>query len=224
VLLDRELEAPAARRRGRLGRRRVLLRINALLSILASAEDRSQLEIFRDLVQTATEVVRFRLAADEARGGEVPINYGVRLLQPARDSMLAAAGAAVDPRPVYHTRKPALAVNYLPRLKLGQTGAGSYFVTLLSKVPPALHPPANGELFAMPEEPFSRPVVIGLNSALSATTDSAEQVQSRVSLNRFAKRLNPLSAPTYAQWSGSPPATSPSLLRRHAGSRISATS
>jgi hypothetical protein len=166
------------------------LRVSALLSVLASFEDRSQLAIVHDLAQTVADVVRFGLAADEAEGGEVPIDYGVRLLQTARDAMLAAACAAVDPRPVYHTRKPAQATNYLARLRLGQTEVGSYVVTLLSKVPPALHAPDNGQLFEAPEEPFNRKVVTGLHTALGAAKDTAEQVQITGELEPFRQAVD----------------------------------
>lgn len=161
------------------------LRMSTLLSVLEAAEDRSQMSIVRDLAQTAADVVRFRLAADDAEGGEVPIDYGVRLLQTARDSMLAAACAAVEPRPIYHTRKPAQATTYLSRLQLGQTEVGSYVVTLLSKVPPALQPPDNGQLFEIPDEPFNRRVTTGLYSALTAAKGTAERVQITGELEPF---------------------------------------
>jgi hypothetical protein len=153
------------------------LRISAALSVLESAEDRSQLSIARDLGETASDVVRFRLSADDAASGEVPIDYGLKLLQAARDSMLAAASAAVEPRPVFHTRKPAAAATYLSRLQLGQTEVGSYVVALLSRVPPALTAHDTGQLFEPPDEPFNRQVTLGLMRSLRAAKTAAASVQ-----------------------------------------------
>jgi hypothetical protein len=153
------------------------LRVSSALSVLESVEQRSQIAIAKDLNQTAADVVRFRLAADETEGGELPVDYGLRLLQGARDAMLAAACAAVEPRPVYHTRKPASATAYLSRLQLGQTEVGSYVVALLSKVPPALRASDAGQLFEVPEEPFSRQVTLTLSGALHAAKDVATSVQ-----------------------------------------------
>lgn len=153
------------------------LRVSSALSVLEAAEQRSRLTIAKDLNQTGADVVRFRLASDEATSGEVPIDYGLRLLQGARDAMLAAACAVVEPRPVYHTRKPAAATAYLSRLQLGQTEVGSYVVALMSRVPPALHAADAGQLFEVPEEPFNRQVTLGLFRALGAAKQVAESVQ-----------------------------------------------
>jgi len=159
------------------------LRISTALSVLETAEQRSQIVIARDLAQTTSDVIRFRLDADEADGGEVPIDYGLRLLQGARDAMLAAACSVVEPRPVYHTRKPAPATTYLSRLQLGQTEVGSYVVSLLSRVPPVLHAADAGQLFATPEDPFNRQVSLGFYTALGAAKQVAKSAQVSGDLN-----------------------------------------
>jgi hypothetical protein len=152
---------------------------------LETIEQRSQISIVNDLNQTAADVIRFGLADDESAGGVLPVDYGVRLLQTARDAMLAAACAAVEPLPMYHTRKPAEATSYLSRLQLGQTEVGSFVVTLLSKVPPALHAPRNGQLFETPEEPFNRRVTTGLLNALATAKEVAQSVQITGELEPF---------------------------------------
>jgi hypothetical protein len=161
------------------------LRMSAALSVLETIEQRSQISIVNDLNQTAADVIRFGLADDESAGGVLPVDYGVRLLQTARDAMLAAACAAVEPLPMYHTRKPAEATSYLSRLQLGQTEVGSFVVTLLSKVPPALHAPRNGQLFETPEEPFNRRVTTGLLNALATAKEVAQSVQITGELEPF---------------------------------------
>jgi hypothetical protein len=72
-----------------------------LLNTLEVAEQRSQFDILRDIMSTAADVVSVPASYATAADGSMPINDGVALTQLARDMMMAAACATVDPRPAY---------------------------------------------------------------------------------------------------------------------------
>lgn len=145
-------------------------RMEDLLTALAKAEDRSQLEIFHDLIKAGFDILRVRSPeADEA--GTIDLDHGVTLYDHARDLIASAANAAVKPKRAYRGAAYDIARDYMQQLRLGQTEVGSYVLTVLSPVPPILHS-RQDELFpelATTEEPFSRTVTQTLHRALLAT-------------------------------------------------------
>lgn len=144
------------------------------LSTLERSEKRSRLEILRDLTTAPADVIRICAQQAEARDGTIPLDDGVELVQRARDMLMAAACAAVQPRAYFPTRKPAEAVAYMARVRLGQTERGSYVMTLLSRVPPSLEPAKSGQTHLDVEEPFERKVTQTLARALTAVRQAAQ--------------------------------------------------
>ena len=145
------------------------LRMGEVLTSLSRAESRSQLEILHDLMVVSEDVVRLRLMGSDLDNGSVPLEDGARLVERARDMLLASACAAVNPRPYFGTRKPAGATEFVKKLRMGQTEKGSFTVTLLSSVPPLLAMGQSGAL--CPDNlqaPFERRAVEMLMTASAA--------------------------------------------------------
>ena len=111
-------------------------RMGDVLQVLAVIEARSQLQILRDLLVTGSDVIRLRLADPDLAEASVPLDEGATFVQKAKVMMLAAACAAVDPRVYYPSRKPAQAIDYMRRARLGQTEPGSFIITIILQVPP----------------------------------------------------------------------------------------
>jgi hypothetical protein len=144
------------------------LRIAEVLQTLAKVEDRSELEILRDLQSATADLIRIRTPSDSSDNGTLPLDKGVNFVERSRDMMLAAACAALEKRSVYAKRKAQQAMDYLHRIRMGQTERGSYVLTILSPVTPELQP-AQGALFpADSEDPYERRVTRTLMGALSA--------------------------------------------------------
>lgn len=154
LLVPLEVDAPTYGRR-----------VADVFRLLAEAEGRSQMEILRDVTTAGFDIVRIRALAADYDDGTVPLDVGVTLVDCARDLLLAAACAAHQPRPVYHARKPAPALDYLRRARLGQTEHGSFVIALHAPVPPALQM----HLDAVEEAvPYERRVTTTLLSAAAA--------------------------------------------------------
>jgi len=147
-------------------------RMGDLLNTLEVAEQRSQFDILRDIMSTAADVVSVPASYAKAADGSMPINDGVALTQLARDMMMAAACATVDPRPAYLRRKPTRAVEYIESLRLGLPERGSYVLNIVSRVPPGLKS-ATGQLMLPVEDPFERQVTITLATALAESQKAA---------------------------------------------------
>jgi hypothetical protein len=156
-------------------------RMADVLTTLGAAEDRSQLDILRDITCSSADVVRLELHGSAVVDQSLPLPQGVLAFARAHELMLAAACAAVEPRAVYATRKPAQAVDYVSRLRLGQTEPGSYVVSILSPVAPSLDQAGGGPV----EEPFERRVTTTLARATSAALHAAEVAGSTGELQPF---------------------------------------
>jgi hypothetical protein len=143
-----------------------------ILRVLSAVEKRSQEEIYADLLTTTADVVRIHIEDPALQDGTLPIDENPRIAQNARDLMLAAACSATEPRAVWHTRKPTQAVEEVRRVRVGQTGRGSYVVTMITRVRPELHT-TQGCLFET-EVPFERRMTQTLASSLFHLERAAE--------------------------------------------------
>jgi hypothetical protein len=149
-----------------------VLLLREALHELEAVENRSQLEILRDLYNSGFDVVRLAAQSPRTADGTVDIDEGVLLFERARDTLLAAACAAVKPQAVFHSRRPQQATEYMRKARLGQTEQGSYVLTLLSPVAPQLTFHSDTELF--PEEPFERKVVQTLARSVRLAVGAAQ--------------------------------------------------
>jgi hypothetical protein len=180
---DYEIVLPLARQY-----RDFALRISDLLQTLEVAEKRSQLEIFADVQTASADVVRVRFHQAETEDGTISLQQGVSLIENARELMLSAACAAVEPRSYFATRKPDRASEYLQHLRLGQSELGSYVVRVISPVPPRLE----GEqtvLFGEPNAPFERQVTRGLLRALQRLRQAADDAMSSGKWDHFQEAV-----------------------------------
>jgi hypothetical protein len=163
-------------------------RMSDALDVLETVEDRSQLEILRDLLVTSADVIRIRFTDGELADGSVPLEDGSQYFQKAKDLMLAAACAAVAPRAYYPSRKPAEAIDYLRNVRLGQTELGSFVLTILSRVPPGLT--VGGSRSLENGEPFERRVTQVLSKSLEAVRTAAEEAASTGQVESFVEAVD----------------------------------
>lgn len=148
------------------------------LQELEVVENRSQLDILKDLHSSGFDVIRLAAQSASTLDGTVRIDAGVRLFEQARDLLLSAACATVKPRAVFHSRKPPLAIEYMSTARLGQTERGSYVLTILSPVAPQLAFHSDTELF--PPDPFERSVVKMLTGSVDLAMLAAAVSATRV--------------------------------------------
>ncbi len=114
------------------------LRMGDVVETLAAIEQRSALELLRDLSTTSADAVRIRVNPVSVPGGTIPLELGVSLVRRTWDLLAASASAAVRPRAAFQSRRSTQASDYLRRVLLGQTESGSFALTVLSPVPPEI--------------------------------------------------------------------------------------
>lgn len=149
------------------------LRMGDILRTLASVEERSPSQIYTDLLTTCADVIRIRIDDPDLQDGTLPIEFHAQIARKARDLVLAAACAATEHRSVWHTRKPVQAVEHVKKMRIGQTERGSYIMTLISRVSPALHVKNIGTQPEI-EAPFERRVIQTLATSLDHLDRAAQ--------------------------------------------------
>ena len=127
---------------------------------------------------TSSDLIRVRAPSREAESGSLPLEQAVAFVERSRDLVLAAACAAITKRAYFATRKPTRATEYLSRVRMGQIERGSYVLTILSPVAPALASEGELPLDLEPPEPYERQVTRTLAEGLAAMERAARQAAS----------------------------------------------
>lgn len=168
---DEVIQVPRERRFADYARR-----MGEIVEALSGMENRSQLEVYRDLTLATSDVIRVRVASPVARDGSLSFEAGVQLVQSTQEMVQAAARAAVAPRPSYRSRLPADADEFLKNARLGQTEHGSYVMTVVCPITPELNvggQPLEADL------PFDRKVTSLLALSLHKTAHAANEAAIR---------------------------------------------
>lgn len=140
--------------------------VGQVIKFLARYEERDELSVYSDLVRADRDVIRVRAPVSED-DGSIRIDAGRDIVEQARNLLASAACSAFDPRRAYHLGKVVQAEEYMRRVRLGQTEHGSFVVTLLAPIPPALTFERQTSLWpSLEQEPYERKVTRVLTQAL----------------------------------------------------------
>jgi hypothetical protein len=151
--------------------------VSKLLAIFAKVAGRDEMAMYRDLVGADRDTIRVRSSGNDD-DGTILIDAGVKVVSQAREMLLAAACAALTPQTVFRAGANQRAVDYMRRVRLGQTEHGSFVVSLLAPVPLELRPPPEPPVdLAWPDvddEPYERRVTRCLATSLDASRTAVE--------------------------------------------------
>lgn len=177
---DAEVFAPGSDRLGDYA-----TAVSSVIETIARVEERDETSVYRDLIFSDRDVIRFR-APDAEDDGSISLLAGVDLVQQSRDALLAAACSAGGPQRYYRSGSNARATEYLRSVKLGQTEHGSFVVNLFSPVPPQLADASQQALWpGLEDEPFSRQVTLTLARAVDALVDALGEVGRGADIEAF---------------------------------------
>ena len=166
-----------------------VLRMGEVLRTLAAAEDRSELEVLRDVQTTTADLIRVRAPSRDAEAGTLALDEAVAFVGRSRDMILAAACAAIDKRSVYPKRKSQQAIDYLSHVRMGQTERGSYVLTIISPVAPELRSAEGTPPPIEPEDPYERQVTRTLIESLNALDEAAREAVVLGNMTPFHKAV-----------------------------------
>lgn len=169
-------------------------RVQSVVETLGEAEGRSQLAILRDIVAVSADVVRLRAVSGTSTDDTIGFLDGLGMAAAGRELMLAAACSAARPQKSYAARKPTQATRFLEGLRLGQSERGSYVLTVISPVTPALHRSPTQTLLpevsaAFAAEPYERRVTRTLGTALAQLHHAASRGAATGELTAFEEAV-----------------------------------
>lgn len=138
--------------------------------MLAAVERREPFQVLTDLSSPPADVLRLQVLAPDATLGTLPLREGIRLMEGARDLLLAAACSVRQPAAFFPRQAYKEALEFLQTCQLGQTERGSFIAKILAPVPPTVETrnpllEGNDELL-LASEPFSRRSTVRLMKAL----------------------------------------------------------
>jgi len=162
--------------------------VSDVLGLLARVENRDELQVYRDLVAADRDVIRVK-SPEADDDGSIPISAGVEMVLQARDMLQASACAAKEPRAAYRAGRVKDAAAYMDRVRMGQTEQGSFVVTLLAPVPPALDTAQGAFWPVILDEPFERRVTRMLANGLSAAHAATEETVRGAGFEAFTKAV-----------------------------------
>lgn len=169
-------------------------RIAELLRTVSIVEDRSELEVLRDLVTLTFDIQQIH---SEYGGppGTAPLRDAAQAFDSVRNMLNAALVSFEERRLVLPTRRPPRATELMSRVLTGPATEGSYVISVWVPVPPQLRPDEDGVLFEPeelgPNEPYERSATKFLNRALSATQAAArEALAGDIGIDAFVRREN----------------------------------
>ena len=150
-------------------------RIAETLSALERVEERSQLEIFYDVLGAGSDIIRLS-SPNAANVDAWSLDRDAALLSAAKDMMMVSARTAEMPgRAILHGRPSAQAQDYVRRLRVVPAyGAADNTLTIQSTVPPSFG--VQRELGNDADDPFARAVVRTLKDGLYSAFDATQKV------------------------------------------------
>lgn len=165
-------------------------RLADILRVLSVVEDRSEVEVLRDILQVSFDVQYYRIDHDGPEG-TAPLAEASAALKAAQMLLLSAASSLELPgRLVLPHRSPAQALSLGRRALAGPTSEGSYVFSVWIPVPPKLTPEEDLVLFEIEDEPFERAATLRLHDSLVALSEAVGAVAtSDAGIAAFTERV-----------------------------------
>ncbi|AKI98868.1 hypothetical protein ATI61_106255 [Archangium gephyra] len=164
-----------------------VLRMAEVVSTLEAFEHRPAVELLEEVAAVMADTLRIRFPGSMFSPRILTVEHGVRVYEHVRELLLAAACAAVNPRPVFSARKPAQALEYLDTVRFGPPARGKHEVIVRSPVPPALA--SDGAFLAEGDEPFERRVLSTLATSLAGALRAVIEAASTSSFQPFHEEV-----------------------------------
>ena len=149
-------------------------RVADLVSTLAVVEDRSELDVYRELARSSYDAQHIRRATTVP--GMAPLGESVTAIRSAEQMLVAAANSLADPRALHPPQRTGEATTFIRRALLGGVTEGSQVLTILVPIAPRITAPDDDQLFVIEQAPRERQVTAMLHGAVAAAARAADRV------------------------------------------------
>jgi hypothetical protein len=159
------------------------IRVLDVLRVLAIVEERSELDVLRDISNVSMDVHSIRAFPADSPPGMIGLEDGVQAHESLRNLILAAAYSVSteQPKAVQPARKPTEVLRLLRDVRVGPGAEGSYIITAHTPIPPRLTSgqaslfDASDSSALEPSEPFERRVSLCIYDATQAAQSAANE-------------------------------------------------
>ena len=145
-------------------------RLREVAENLSVFESRPVAEVLNDLLTPESDILRYRVSSSATGRGSIPLIEGIRLLDGAKRSILAAACSVVNPVSHHPRMSRTEAQQLLSACQLGQTERASFAVSVSCP----LRAVEQDQVLRPDNEPFTRRAVSNLMRSLSRVVTSIE--------------------------------------------------
>ena len=164
--------------------------VATILARLEKIENRSQLEIVKDMQLSGYDIVRVKNTSIEAKKGSLPIADSVKFIVNTKEMLLSAACSLVSKKASYLSRKPQQAEDYMKSVRFGQTEIGSFIITVLSPVSPELKSPQISLIDLHQEVPYEKRIIPAFHRSLVAISDAAREASESQDITPFISNIS----------------------------------
>ncbi len=152
------------------------VRMSESIQILSKFENRYGFDIIKDIQKSGVDIVRIKMLENTEKG-TVLLSAISDIFVNAKEMLLSSACSVIEPKRLYGSKRPQNAIDYVNKVRIGQTEYGSFIFTFLSPVAPRLEQ-TQQNLFpdldiSYVDDPFERQVTQTLSRALGETKKSA---------------------------------------------------
>jgi hypothetical protein len=174
-------------------------RVLDVLRVLSIVEDRSELDVLRDISNVSMDTHSVHAFPADSPPGMIALEDGVQAFESLRNLVLSAAYSvsAEQPKAVQPARKPAEVLKLLRDVHIGPSTEGSYILTVHTPIPPRLNSGQvplfdSDDVSALePSEPFERRVSLRIYDAARAAHHAAnDALTSANGLDAFTTSVN----------------------------------
>ena len=163
------------------------VRMSETVAALSETEERSQLDVYYDLLAAGADAIRLR-SLNGAGNEEWSLDEGAAVLENARKLILAAARSAERPNsPVHRGRASAVVFEYARGVAPILGYGGGRELTLHSPTP-ASYADSQTDFGDEVKPPFARQVTLALNGGLREAGKAARAAQAGESINLSFER------------------------------------
>jgi len=138
---------------------------------LAEFEKRPAKEILNHLLLPPADLLFLREVSSDAEVGNLPLDRAARVIDGTRKVLLSAAHSVLVPQPYHPRMSRGEAEDFLSRCRLGQTGLGSFVLTVACPLG------LKADLLGPNGEPFTRRVTSLLMQSLGELSRAADRMQ-----------------------------------------------
>lgn len=158
--------------------------IEAIKSV-AEFENRDTSAVVDDMTNFCSDLVKVRVIHPDVEGGTIPLEDGVLLIERSRDLLIASALSTFKKKKVFNGSRSQDVLDFLGKLKLGQTEIGSFIVNLISPIEVNTDPQQDSCHTSL-----ARSVSVNLARSLTAISEAVDKYTNSKSVFDFEETVN----------------------------------